>query len=100
MKAQLEELRLERSDKSQSSFSIMSETMNTGEQMRMENEEMKRKIKLYEESLTQKRGAVEIDMILKEKNTLEIKAETKKREEQKEVVRLKNMYGIMDREIN
>jgi hypothetical protein len=31
----------------------------------MENEEMKRKIKLYEDSLTQKRGAVEIDIILK-----------------------------------
>ena len=41
---------------------------------------MKRKIKLYEQSLTQKRGAVEIDIILKEKNTLEIKAETKKRQ--------------------
>jgi hypothetical protein len=35
---------------------------------------------MYEESLTQKRGAVEIDEILKEKNNLEIKAETKKRE--------------------
>lgn len=70
MKTQLEELRLEKTDKSQSSFSIMSETLNNGEQIRMENEEMKRKIKLYEESLTQKRGAVEIDMILKEKNTL------------------------------
>lgn len=57
----------------------MSETMNMNEQMKLENEEMKKKIKIYEESLTQKRGAVEIDMILKEKNTLEIKAETKKR---------------------
>ena len=34
---------------------------------------------MYEESLTQKRGAVEIDIILKEKNTLQIKAETKRR---------------------
>ena len=57
--------------------------MNNAEQMKMQNEEMKRKIKLYEQSLTQKRGAVEIDIILKEKNTLEIKAETKKRQEQK-----------------
>ena len=58
----------------------MSETYATSEQVRIENEEMKKKIKLYEESLTQKRGAVEIDLILKEKNNLEIKAETKKRE--------------------
>jgi hypothetical protein len=36
----------------------------------MENEELKRKIKICEESLTQKRGAVEIDLILKEKNNL------------------------------
>lgn len=40
----------------------------------MENEEMKRKIRIYEESLTQKRGAVEIDIILKEKNNLELQA--------------------------
>jgi hypothetical protein len=39
-------------------------------------------------------------MILKEKNNLEIKAETKKREENKEIVRLKNVYQLMDREIN
>ena len=31
---------------------------------------MKKKIKIYVESLTQKRGAVEIDLILKEKNNL------------------------------
>ena len=48
----------------------MSETYATSEQVRIENEEMKKKIKLYEESLTQKRGAVEIDLILKEKNNL------------------------------
>ena len=34
-------------------------------------------------------------MILKEKNTLEIKAETKKREENKEIIRLKNIYQLM-----
>lgn len=34
---------------------------------------------MYEDSLTLKRGAVEIDNILREKNDLEIKAETKKR---------------------
>lgn len=31
---------------------------------------MKKKIRMYEQSLVQKRGAVEIDMILKEKNML------------------------------
>lgn len=36
----------------------------------MENEELKKKIRMYEESLTQKRGAVEIDNILREKNNL------------------------------
>ena len=35
---------------------------------------MKKKIRMYEESLTQKRGAVEIDLILKERNNLEIQA--------------------------
>jgi hypothetical protein len=54
---------------------------------------------MYEESLTQKRGAVEIDLILKEKNSLEIKAETKKREEQREITRLKNIYHMMERDI-
>lgn len=66
----------------------------------MENEEMKRKIKLYEDSLTQKRGAVEIDIILKQKNNLEIQAQTKKREENKEIARLKNIYQMMDRQIS
>lgn len=70
LKMQLEELRMERADKSQSSFSIMSDTYTHGEQLRLENEELKRKIKIYEESLTQKRGAVEIDVILKEKGAL------------------------------
>ena len=65
MKAQLEELKAEKNDKSHSSFSIMSETYNTSEQIKIENEEIKKKIKMYEESLTQKRGAVEIDIILK-----------------------------------
>ncbi len=65
MKEQLEDLKVERSDKSQSSFSILNETMNMGEQLKLENEELKKKIKMYEESLTQKRGAVEIDLILK-----------------------------------
>lgn len=58
MKSQLEELRAERADKSQSSFSILNETLGTAEQLKMENEEMKRNIRIYEESLTQKRGAV------------------------------------------
>jgi hypothetical protein len=58
----------------------LNETLGQAEQLRMENEDMKRKIKIYEESLTQKRGAVEIDIILKEKNNLELQAETKKRE--------------------
>ena len=40
---------------------------------------MKKRIKIYEESLTQKRGAVEIDVILKEKNNLELQALAKKR---------------------
>ena len=35
------------------------------EQVKIENEELKKKIKMYEESLTQTRGAVEIDSILK-----------------------------------
>lgn len=70
MKGQLEELRADRGDKSQSSFSILNETLGTGEQLRLENEELKRRIRICEESLTQKRGAVEIDIILKEKNNL------------------------------
>ena len=37
MKAQLEELRLEKADKSQSSFSIMSETYSMAEQIKQEN---------------------------------------------------------------
>lgn len=99
MKQQLEELRAERADKSQTSFSVMSDLNNNAEQLRMENEEMKKKIRMYEESLTQKRGAVEIDMILKEKNSLEIRAETKKREEAREIARLKNVYELIGREI-
>ena len=79
MKTQLEELKMN-NDKSQTSFSILNETMVTGEQLKLENEELKKRIKMYEDSLTQKRGAVEIDMILREKNTLEIQAESKKRE--------------------
>lgn len=78
MKDQLDELRVN-NDKSQSSFSIMSESALMGDQLKMENEELKKKIKIYEESLTQKRGAVEIDTILREKNNLELQAETKKR---------------------
>ena len=80
MKAQLEELKAEKNDKSHSSFSIMSETYNTSEQIKIENEEIKKKIKMYEESLTQKRGAVEIDIILKQKNNLEFQSQNKKRE--------------------
>ena len=48
MKGQLEDLRIERSDKSQSSFSILNETLGQAEQLRMENEDMKRRIKIYE----------------------------------------------------
>jgi regulator of replication initiation timing len=80
MKTQLEDLRTDRTDKSQSSFSILNETLGQAEQLRLENEDMKRRVKIYEESLTQKRGAVEIDIILKEKNNLELQAEGKKRE--------------------
>ena len=75
------DLRAERNDKSQSSFSILNETVGAAEQLRLENEDMKRRIRICEESLTQKRGAVEIDLILKEKNALELQAETKRREE-------------------
>jgi hypothetical protein len=39
-------------------------------------------------------------MILKEKNNLEIRAETKRREENKEITRLKNVFQIMERENN
>lgn len=35
MKGQLEELRVDRGDKSQSSFSILNETLGTGEQLRL-----------------------------------------------------------------
>lgn len=38
MKSQLEELRTERTDKSVSSFSILSETYVTAEQLKTENE--------------------------------------------------------------
>lgn len=64
MKDQLDEFRLN-ADKSQSSFSILNESGVMSEQLKMENEELKKKIKIYEESLTQKRGAVEIDNILR-----------------------------------
>lgn len=57
MKDQLDDLR-NNNDKSQSSFSIMNETNSIGEQLRLENEELKKKIKMYEDSLTLKRGAV------------------------------------------
>jgi hypothetical protein len=100
MQAQLQQLRLEKNDKSHSSFSILSETYGQQEQLKMENEEMKRKIRLYEESLTQKRGAVEIDIILKERNNLEMQAETKRREENREITRLKNVHQLMEREVN
>ena len=69
MKAELEMLR-GGGDKSQNSFSMMSETNIMTEQVKAENEELKKKIRMYEESLTQKRGAVEIDNIIKEKNNL------------------------------
>lgn len=69
MKEQLEELRMN-NDKSMSSFSIMTESHLAGEQITIENEELKKKIKMYEDALTQKRGAVEIDTILREKNNL------------------------------
>ena len=45
-------------DKSVSSFSIMTESNMQGEQIRLENDELKKKIKIYEDALTQKRGAV------------------------------------------
>jgi hypothetical protein len=48
MKSQLEDLRIEKADKSQSSFSVMSETYNISEQVKIENEELKKKIKIYE----------------------------------------------------
>lgn len=48
----------------------MSESVIMSDQLKIENEELKKKIKIYEESLTQKRGAVEIDNILREKNSL------------------------------
>ena len=57
-------------EKSQTSFSILSESALVGDQLKLENEELKKKIRIYEESLTQKRGAVEIDNILREKNNL------------------------------
>jgi molecular chaperone GrpE (heat shock protein) len=60
---------------------------------------MKRRIRIYEESLTQKRGAVEIDIILKEKNNLELQAENKRREENREIARLRNIHQMMEREI-
>jgi hypothetical protein len=44
---------------SQSSFS---ETLGTAGQLKIEKEEMKRKIRIYEESLSQKNGAFEIDI--------------------------------------
>lgn len=43
----------------------MSESALVGDQLKLENEELKKKIRMYEESLTQKRGAVEIDNILR-----------------------------------
>lgn len=78
MKDQLDELKIA-NDKSQTSFSIMTESVMAEEQLKMQNQELKKKIKIYEESLIQKRGAVEIDNILREKNNLQIIAETKKR---------------------
>ena len=36
-------------------------------------------------------------MILKEKNMLEIRAETKRREENKEIIRLKNIFLLMEK---
>jgi hypothetical protein len=48
----------------------LSESALVGDQLKLENEELKKKIRMYEESLTQKRGAVEIDNILREKNNL------------------------------
>lgn len=48
----------------------MTEANPIGEQLKFENEELKQKIKIYEDSLTLKRGAVEIDNILREKNDL------------------------------
>lgn len=49
--------------------------------------------------MTQKRGAVEIDLILKEKNALEMQAETKRREEAREIAKYKAAYQLVDREI-
>ena len=40
---------------------------------------------------------MEIDNILREKNDLEIKAETKKREEAKEINRMKNVHNLLER---
>ena len=99
MKDQLDELRTN-NDKSQSSFSIMNETNSIGEQLRLQNQQLKKKIKMYEDSLTLKRGAVQIDNILREKNDLEIKAETKKREQAREITRLKNVHNLLERDIN
>ena len=69
MKDQLDGLRAN-NNKSQTSFSIMRESNAFEEELIAENDELKKKIKMYEDSLTLKRGAVEIDNILREKNDL------------------------------
>lgn len=49
--------------------------------------------------MAQKKGAVEMDMIIREKNDLELKLEGVRREENKEITRLKAVHGLKEREL-
>lgn len=50
--------------------------------------------------IAQKKGAVEMDLIIREKNDLELKVEGVRREENKEIMRLKAIHGLKERELN
>ena len=78
LKDELEQTR----EEEKSSISNVSDILNTssvGENLKTQNEKMKQTIRDIEEELAQKKGAVELDQMMKEKNELELRVETLKR---------------------